>query len=140
MYKRQDLNNNNIQLKDSHSFRQGFGVSTSGKLEDGDVYGEFKLVKYLALTSSSYPNSDDFIRAIEEKLITKTSVGFTGGTRTCSICRQDLWGNECRHWPGFKYEITEDGKKRQVTATYEVDNARLREVSLEVWVLTPMPK
>lgn len=121
----------NIQLKDSHRSGQGFGVSTTGKLEDGNVYGDFKLVRELDLNNATYPSSNDFITAIEEKIITRTSVGFSGGTRICGICRTDWTDPSCRHWPGEIYEITdEDGKKRQVTATLDIDDAHLVEVSL----------
>ena len=126
-----DLNSNNIQLKDSHTRMQGFGVSIAGEYKDGKVIGDFKIVRDLDLADSSYPSSNDFIRAIEEKVITKTSVGFAGGTRKCNICKADWISRDCRHWPGLKYEIVgNDGKKKQVTATHDIDNARLREVSL----------
>ena len=123
-----DLNGNNIQLKDSHTYKQGFGVSTKGEFDKttGKVKGDFKIVRDLSLQDASYPSSDDFIRAIEEKVITKVSVGFVGGTRTCNICKADWLSRDCRHWPGLKYEV--DGKR--VTATQDIDNARLREVSL----------
>ena len=126
-----DLNRNDIQLRDSHRSGQGFGVSTKGRLEEDKVIGDFKIVRQLTLTNASYPSSDDFIRAIEAGVITKTSVGFAGGTRICGICKADWRDPSCRHWPGQTYEVVgKNGKKRQVTAVFDVDDAHLREVSL----------
>ena len=118
------------QVKDSHGRGQGFGVSTDGELDDEKVYGDFKLVKGFELRNASYPRSDEFIRAIDEGIITEVSVGFGGGEMRCSICKLDLWSRDCRHWPGEKYEQTVDGKKQMVTAYADIDDARLKEVSL----------
>ena len=92
----------NIQFKDSHQYGHGFGVSTRGEYEDDKVTGEFKLVSGFQLRNASYPSSDEFIRAISEGIITKVSVGFSGGTRTCSICKSEWYRSNCYHWPGRK--------------------------------------
>ena len=125
------LNDDSIQLKDSHKQTQGFGVSESGKYEDGKVTGTFKVLKGLSLSDSSYPSSDDFVKAVKSGLITKTSVGFSGGKWMCNICDEDaLRSTSCNHWPKREYEVKVDGKREKKECVYGIDDSRLVETSL----------
>ena len=125
-----------VQFKDSHMRAQGFGVSESGEFSEKDdhVSGVFKLIRGWPLNNVSYPNSDVFIDAIEEGVITRVSVGFKGGQHICSICSTDennvdLWSRTCYHWPGRKYQIIRNGREVTETCTVEINDARLVEVS-----------
>lgn len=118
-----------IQFKDSHRVGQGFGVSTGGRYEDDKVYGDFKIIRGWPLTNASFPNSDIFVDAIAEGVITRVSVGFSGGRSVCNICDADWYKGTCWHWPGRKYEVIENGKSRLVTCEVDIDDAHLVEVS-----------
>ena len=119
-----------IQFKDSHRRGQGFGVSEDGELSDGVVSGEFKLMRNLPLNEASYPNSNNFIDAIEEGVITRVSVGFSGGKHICNICEAEWWRQSCYHWPGRDYEQIDPktGKSTVIRCEVAVDDARLVEV------------
>ena len=122
---------NKIQFKDSHRLGQGFGVSTDGRYEDDLVYGDFKLIRGWPLQNASYPSSDVFIDAIEEEVITRVSVGFSGGKRICNICDAERDYFRCYHWPGRNYEKIDPktGKSEMVRCIVTIDDARLCEVS-----------
>ena len=126
----EDLNNS-IQFKDSHRRGQGFGVSEGGEFNDGVVTGDFKLLRGMPLSDASYPDSDTFIDAIDEGIITRVSVGFSGGKHICNICEGEWFRQSCFHWPGEIYEQVDQktGKKRQVECEVAVDDAHLVEVS-----------
>lgn len=122
-----------IQFKDSHRMGQGFGVSTDGRyVADEDyVEGDFKLIRGWQLQNASYPTSDMFIDAIEEEVITRVSVGFSGGKRICNICDAESDYFRCFHWPGRKYEKIDakTGKSSMVRCIVTIDDASLSEVS-----------
>ena len=121
---------NAIQFKDSHRRGQGFGVSEGGEFADEVVTGDFKLIRGWPLNEASYPNSDIFIDAIEEGVITRVSVGFSGGKHICSICDAEWYQKACYHWPGRQYEVIgDDGKSTLVMCEVAVDDAHLVEVS-----------
>ena len=124
--------NTAIQFKDSHHRGQGFGVSTAGEyLADTEqVRGTFKLIRGWPLNNASYPDSDIFIDAIAEGVITRVSVGFSGGTQICNICNAEWYRGQCWHWPGRKYEVVNSkGEPEMVQCLIEVDDAHLVEVS-----------
>ena len=120
-----------IQFKDSHQYGHGFGVSTGGSYRDNMVYGDFTLMPGYNLRNASYPNSDEFIRAISDGIIKDVSVGFSGGTRICSICEARWYSDNCYHYPGRTYEKIDKktGKKAMVRAEVYIDDAHLVEVS-----------
>ena len=121
-----------IQFKDSHRMGHGFGVSLDGRYEEEDelVIGDFKLLRGLPLNNASYPDSDAFVRSIQEGVITRVSVGFSGGDYKCNICDADWLRGSCYHFPKRKYVVIgDDGKARVVECKVEIDNARLVEVS-----------
>lgn len=121
-----------VTLKDSHLATNGFGVSTAGRVEkDGDttlVVADFAVSRDVPLNPpATYPNSDVFIRMIEEGKIREMSVGFSGGAFECDLCGQDMFRSAgCKHWIGFDYEIEKEN--RRCTAT--ITDAHLAEVSL----------
>lgn len=114
-----------VQLKDSHLMNNGFGTSTDAKISKEELIVDFQLMRNQPLNApASYPNSDDFARAIKEGIINDVSIGFYGGKRICDIC-EDNW-RKCYHWPGIEYEIEDRGT---ILCTAAVDDARLAEVS-----------
>ena len=121
-----------IQFKDSHRMGQGFGVSLDGAFNASEDYvsGDFKLMRGYDLTNASYPTSDQFIAAIADGIITRVSVGFSGGKHICNICDTEWFRQSCYHWPGRTYTlIDKNGKERQVECIVTIDDARLVEVS-----------
>ena len=69
---------------------------------------------------------NEYIRRIEKGFYNRVSVGFRDAKEICDLCGKDIWDTKridpCTHIPGQSY----DGE----IATYEVRDARLREVSL----------
>ena len=121
-----------IQFKDSHRMGQGFGVSTDGTYNASEDYvsGDFRLMRGYDLTNASYPTSDQFISAIADGIITRVSVGFSGGKHICNICDTEWYRQSCYHWPGRTYTLVDkNGKERQVMCIVRIDDARLVEVS-----------
>ena len=120
-----------VPFIDSHRYKtQGFGVSTSAEMaDDKKVYADFKLVRGWGLSDAAYPNSDTFIEAIKEGVISKVSVGYAGAKHICQICKSDLWAGNCYHWPGRTYEVVTNGQAKQVVCEVEIVGARLIEVS-----------
>lgn len=101
------------------------GYSVDGVFETGE--GRKRTIANF-YTSRSLPDGVDLITRMEKRLLRDVSVGFHGGDFSCDICHQDYW--DCRHFPGLKYEEKgDDGVVRVITATYEIDNAGLSEVS-----------
>ena len=121
-----------IQFKDSHRMGQGFGVSLDGTYDASEDYvsGDFKLMRGYDLTNASYPTSDQFVAAIADGIITRVSVGFSGGKHICNICESEWYRQSCFHWPGRTYILTDkNGKERSVLCTVTIDDAHLVEVS-----------
>jgi hypothetical protein len=76
--------------------------------------------------SRSFATSDDFIKAVQSRIVRDVSTGFYADDTICDICKQPVWGRtECEHIPGMPYEV--DGKSIRAAAT--IKNARLAEVS-----------
>ena len=124
-----------VTFLDSHNSRQlGYGQSLNGQFEvEGDlsrVIAEFYTVPGVRFGSGlSYQSTDDFIKAVQARLVRDVSVGFYGGDVICDICGNSFydWRN-CDHWPGDEYAVGEQGKET-VIATFEIVDARLAEVS-----------
>lgn len=100
------------------------GYSLRGTLEDE---GTRKRVVTDFYTIRGLHETDDLIRRMQGGLVRDVSVGFHGGEYWCDICRQTFW--DCMHWPGMKYEVKDGDQTKMVVATYEIDDARLSEVS-----------
>lgn len=117
----------------SHDNAEIVGRSTDGRFVGAQgngvahVEADFFAVPGLQLGSVQ---SDQVIRALRLGVIRDVSVGFYGGELMCSICGRDIMRDwECRHYPGFKYEVEHDGSTEEVICTADVENARLAEVS-----------
>ncbi len=117
----------------AHDNAEVIGRSTDGRFVGGQgngvarVEADFFAVPGLRLGAVE---SDQVIRALRLGVIRDVSVGFYGGELLCSICGRDIMRDwECRHYPGFKYEVEHDGKTEETTCTADVENARLAEVS-----------
>lgn len=100
------------------------GYSLRGLLEEE---GTRKRVVTDFYTIRGLQETDDLIRRMQGGLVRDVSVGFHGGEYWCDICRQTFW--DCMHWPGMKYEVKDGDQTKMVVATYEIDDARLSEVS-----------
>lgn len=100
------------------------GYSLRGVLEEETgrkrVVTDFYTVRGLQET-------DDLITRMQGGLVRDVSVGFHGGEYWCDICRQQFF--DCMHWPGMKYEVKDGDQTKSVIATFEIDDARLSEVS-----------
>ena len=122
-----------ITFLDSHNARNlGYGQSIGGsfQIENGvsRVVGDFYTVPGLRFGSAlTYQSTDDFIRAIQARLVRDVSVGFYGGDMICDICGSSFYDfRSCTHWPGQGYTI---GEGQKAIATFAIENANLAEVS-----------
>jgi hypothetical protein len=116
-----------------HDNREVIGRSLGGQFVGGQgngvarVLADFYSVAGIQLGTVS---SDQVIRAIRTGILRDVSIGFYGGELECSICGRDILRDwECRHYPGFKYEVEHDGKTEEVMCTADVKNAHLAETS-----------
>lgn len=124
-----------VTFLDSHNSRQlGYGQSLAGVFQvDNGVsrtLADFYTVPGINFGSAlTYQSTDDFIRALQARLVRDVSVGFYGGDVICDICGNSLydWRN-CSHWPGMEYAVGDKGNET-VVATAEIVDARLAEVS-----------
>lgn len=124
-----------VTFLDSHNSRQlGYGQSLAGvfQVDNGTsrTLADFYTVPGINFGSGlTYQSTDDFIRALQARLVRDVSVGFYGGDMICDICGNSLydWRN-CTHWPGIEYATGEQGAQT-VTATFQIVEARLAEVS-----------
>ena len=124
-----------VQVKDSHEYKNGFGRTFDGKYESGEnrVVSGLRLTRNMPLgEGKSYPESNAFITAIEDEIITQVSIGAYGGDLICNICDASMYSSrDCYHWPLCTYLITDDdGAKEQVVCTATYVGGKLREVSL----------
>ena len=122
-----------VAVLDSHNHRSvGIGRSVSGEYdaERGTVSSEFYILGGLDLNDQSFRTSDSFKTAIKDGMLNDVSVGFYGHDERCNLCNNSLWSENCRHWPGFDYEVEEDGIKKNVKASTTIINGHLSEFSL----------
>lgn len=124
-----------VTFLDSHNARNlGYGQSLSGQfqIEDGvsRVVSEFYTIPGLRFGSAlTYQSTDDFIKAMQARLIRDVSVGFYGGDMICDICGGSFYDwRECIHWPGVEYATGDQGNETKI-ATFEIVDAHLAEVS-----------
>lgn len=133
-----------VSVLDSHDARKlAVGYSFTGDVREGEdgatiVLSDWYTIRGLAFGGNhSYATTDDYIRAVEARLVRKISVGFYGGRQICDICRQSYYSWDCPHIGGVEYEIEgEDGQAR-VVATSTIYDARLGEYSLVFKGATP---
>lgn len=134
-----------VSLLDSHDgYKLGIGYSAGGRYEEegggGRAVASFYIVPGLRFGGQhSFATSDDYIRAIETRIIRDVSVGFYGGRWVCDLCGQPYFGpgSACNHLQGWEYEIERDGKMARLICTVTVHDARLSEVSLVYDGATP---
>lgn len=113
-----------VSFLNSHRHNElPMGRSLRGVYEGDRVVADFYTMPGLNLNGVT---TDDFITGIKTGLLSDVSVGFSGGSHFCDICRMDYRSWDCPHVAGMKYDIQGGG---QVTATVSVDGARLSEVS-----------
>lgn len=133
-----------VSLQDSHDRgKLGYGQSFDSVLEiDGEksrVIADFYTIRGINFGGQhSYASTDDFIRAIEMRVVRDVSVGWYGGEEICDICGNEIWGwfSDCPHLPGVEYAIGDQGKET-VICTASIIDARLSEVSVVYDGATP---
>jgi len=119
-----------VPFLDSHNtFRLPIGRSYNGYKDESrglsEAVGYFFIRKGINLGGGhSYATTNDYATAIDSRIITAVSVGFTGGEWSCDICGNDYWSEDCTHVAGMTYG--------DQTATVTIDGANLAEVSA-VW-------
>lgn len=111
-------------LKSHNRYQFPVGYSLQASVENS---GSKKRVVADFYTVRGLDDTDDMIKRMEARILRDVSVGFHGGEYWCDICRQTFW--DCMHWPGMKYEVKDGDQTKTVVATYEIDDARLSEVS-----------
>ena len=124
-----------VQVKDSHQYNNGFGKTFDGRYDESAerVLCGLRISKNWPLSSShSYGNSNIFIEAILDEVITEVSIGAYGGDLVCNICDASMYmSSECYHWPLVTYRITDDeGVVEEILCTARYVDGHLREVSL----------
>lgn len=124
-----------VSFLDSHDSRKlGLGQTFNGQfVSDGErlraLTGVYIVPDIAFGGNHSFATTDDFIRAVRTKMVRDVSVGFYGGSITCDLCGDAVWGNtNCVHFPGTEYAIGDQGNET-VTATAEIDGAHLAELS-----------
>lgn len=133
-----------VAFMNSHKHGElAMGYSYDGRLEgDGNtapeadtpqVLADFYLIRGLNLNGLP---TDEMIKGIQTDMIRDVSIGFCGGDYICSICGQDLFDFECRHYPGMEFEVVDNPQadpEDQTTTTRTcfawIENANLSEVS-----------
>ena len=110
------------------------------KNSDGEVYMDYVIERNVELNHSEAPyrNSNELIRMIRNKHVTKASVGLFDGWYWCNKCEVDMFERingryQCLHYPGDKVVIKDkDGKDQIVEIIPEIRDAHLGELST-VW-------
>ena len=122
---------------DSHDGgKLGLGYTFGGELAlEGDnalAVANFYTVPGIRFGGQhSFASTDDFIKAVEARIVRDVSVGFHGGRWVCDICGGDYFRySQCSHFAGVEYEQTgEDGVTKRTLATVGIHDAHLSEVS-----------
>ena len=122
---------------DSHDGgKLGLGYTFGGELAiEGDnalAVANFYTVPGIRFGGQhSFASTDDFIKAVEARIVRDVSVGFHGGRWVCDICGGDYFRySQCNHFAGVEYEQTgEDGVTKRTLATVGIHDAHLSEVS-----------
>ncbi len=124
--------NDGVAFQNSHRWMElPLGQSVEGLfVEDADTARTLAVFYTLPDLNVNNVNTSQFIDGLRAGIIQDVSVGFYGGQFICSICGRDMWRDmECRHWPGFTYDVKDGETTRQVLATATVENGLLSEVS-----------
>lgn len=118
---------------DSHDGgKLGLGYTFGGELAlEGDsalAVANFYTVPGIRFGGQhSFASTDDFIKAVEARIVRDVSVGFHGGRWVCDICGGDYFRySQCSHFAGVEYEQTgEDGVTKRTLATVGIHDAHL---------------
>ncbi len=133
-----------VSILDSHDSRRlGVGYSFTGEVSTGEdgatvVLSDWYTIPGLRFGGThSFASTDDYIKAVEAKIVRKISVGFYGGRHVCDICKQNYYSWDCPHIAGIEYEIEDESGRHRVTATVTIYDATLAEYSLVYANATP---
>lgn len=124
--------NDGVSFQNSHRWMElPLGQSVEGTfVEEGDAARALAVFYTLPDLAINGVNTSQFVDAMRAGIIQDVSVGFYGGRFECDICGRDMLRDmECRHWPGFEYEVKDGETTRKVMATATVEDALLSEVS-----------
>jgi hypothetical protein len=133
-----------VSVLDSHdSGRLGVGYSFTGERSEGEdgagiVLSDWYTVPGIRFGGThSFASTDDYIRAVENRIVRSISVGFYGGRRICDICKQNYYSFDCSHIAGMEYQIENEDGVSAVLATATIFGANLAEYSLVYKGATP---
>lgn len=124
--------NDGVSFQNSHRWMElPLGQSVEGTfVEEGDAARALAVFYTLPDLAINGVNTSQFVDAMRAGIVQDVSVGFYGGRFVCDICGRDMLRDiECRHWPGFEYDVKDGDLTRKVMATATVENALLSEVS-----------
>lgn len=124
--------NDGVAFQNSHRWMElPLGQSVEGTfVEEGEAARALAVFYTLPDLAINGVNTSQFVDAMRAGIVQDVSVGFYGGEFVCDICGRDMLRDiECRHWPGFEYDVKEGDTVRKVMATATVENALLSEVS-----------
>lgn len=124
--------NEGVAFQNSHRWMElPLGQSVEGTfVEEGDAARALAVFYTLPDLAINGVNTSQFVDAMRAGIVQDVSVGFYGGRFTCDICGRDMLRDiECRHWPGFEYDVKDGDVTRKVMATATVEDALLSEVS-----------
>lgn len=116
-----------FMMDHSDGLQKQLGRSMSGSFDESSKQAR-ATISILKDTDDTPDNMkvNEYVRRIERKYYTSCSVGFRDAQEICRLDNKPIWDwsrdNPCEHIPGQVY----DGK----VCEYDVDDARLREVSL----------
>ena len=133
----EDCNGGSIPLMRDHSTESAMqlGMIVRGEYDEANkrVVANARVLRDTPQTPPDL-RIDEYIRRMERGMVPGFSVAFRDADETCNICHKDIFPQRdtpdaCPHVPKLVY----DG----VRCTYNVDNARLREVSFVTTPSTP---
>ena len=124
--------NDGVAFQNSHRWMElPLGQSVEGTfVEEGDAARALAVFYTLPDLAINGVNTSQFVDAMRAGIVHDVSVGFYGGRFMCDVCGRDMLRDmECRHWPGFEYDVKEGETSRKVLATATIEDALLSEVS-----------
>jgi hypothetical protein len=135
---------NGVSVLDSHESRRlGVGYSFTGETSEGEdgagvVLSDWYTVPGIQFGGGhSFASTDDYIKAVESRIIRSISVGFYGGRHICDICKNNYHSFDCPHIGGVEYQVEGENGVSAVVATATIYGANLAEYSLVYKGATP---
>ena len=128
-----------LRILDSHKNEtQGIGESNHAEQQGAEIHGSFYVLKNLSLEGQSYPNTNDWIKAIDN-FAKKLSMGWYSGRDICDISGESIYSYKCPYYPGERYLITDPqtGTEEMRTATYTCYDITPVELSLVYYPANP---